>query len=141
MSNVSSTTGSGTNSGIKVVERGQTGFAGLTSNDFLRMLIEQLKHQDPTQPTSNEQILQQLSYMRSLQADTEMTTAIRSLTTSNGLSGGASFLGRQVQGTDASGQTVSGLVERASLQGGSLVLQVGGKEIRLSDVTSVALPG
>ena len=34
-----------------------TGFAALTSQDFLKMLITELQNQDPTQPVSNSELL------------------------------------------------------------------------------------
>ena len=44
-----------------------TGSANTTSNDFLTLLVSELKNQDPTQPTDPNQYITQLAQVNSLQ--------------------------------------------------------------------------
>lgn len=44
-----------------------TGAADITSNDFLTLLVSELKNQDPTQPTDPNAYIQQLVGVNSLQ--------------------------------------------------------------------------
>jgi flagellar basal-body rod modification protein FlgD len=44
-----------------------TGAANITSNDFLTLLVSELKNQDPTQPTDPNAYIQQLVGVNSLQ--------------------------------------------------------------------------
>lgn len=55
-----SATGDGTTSG-------SAGSSGITSNDFLTLLVSELKNQDPTQPTDPNAYIQQLVGVNSLQ--------------------------------------------------------------------------
>jgi len=115
-----------------------SGFAGLTANDFMTMLVTELQTQDPTQPMSNSELLTQLSQMTQLQSATELSTAITSLTTTQQLSAATSFIGKVVAGTDANKNPVSGVVTQAFLQNGSALLGVGNSQIPLANVTGVA---
>jgi flagellar basal-body rod modification protein FlgD len=44
-----------------------TGSSNITSNDFLTLLVSELKNQDPTQPTDPNQYITQLAQVNSLQ--------------------------------------------------------------------------
>src|ERR1700758_3134915 len=46
---------------------GDTGSSNITSNDFLTLLVSELKNQDPTQPTDPNQYITQLAQVNSLQ--------------------------------------------------------------------------
>lgn len=116
-----------------------SGFNGLTSTDFLKLLITQLQNQDPTQPTSNEELLQQLSSMRSLQSNIELSSTLKGLSTNQQLSSGASFLGKSITGTDANNQAVTGVADRVFVQDGSTVLGIGQNSVPLANVTGLTL--
>ena len=120
------------------VNAADTGFSGLTSDDFLQLLITQLQNQDPSNPMDSDQLLQQISEMRALQSNIELSDSLQSLTLSQQLTSATSFLGKQVAGTDANQQTVTGTVSQVVVSGGQTLLSVGNSQIALSDVTNVA---
>jgi flagellar basal-body rod modification protein FlgD len=125
-------------SSVAVVPRDQQGFAGLTSDDFLRLLIVQLQNQDPTNPLESDQLLSQMSDMRSLQASIELKSALESLTLSQQLTSSSAFIGRTITGTATDRTGVNGVVNRVQLRDGKAYLSVGTKEVELKDVLSVA---
>jgi flagellar basal-body rod modification protein FlgD len=116
-----------------------TGFAALTSQDFLKMLITELKNQDPTQPVSNSELLQQLSQMQALQSNVELNSTLTNFSTNQQISSGAGFLGKVVSGTDSNQNPVSGVADRVFLQNGTLMIGIGSSAISLSNVTGVSL--
>jgi flagellar basal-body rod modification protein FlgD len=118
---------------------GQTGFAALTSQDFLKMLITELKNQDPTQPVSNAELLQQLSQMQALQSNVELKSTLQDFANNQQVSSGASFLGKQVSGTDSRNNPVSGVADRVFLQDGTLMIGVGSSSLSIANVTGVSL--
>src|SRR5262245_45919890 len=97
---------------VQIVDNDKTGFSSLTADDFLKVLIEQLKTQDPSSPTDSDQLLQQISSMRELQSSIELSDSIKSLTLSQQLTSATSFLGKQIAGTDVNDQAASGIVDR-----------------------------
>jgi flagellar basal-body rod modification protein FlgD len=133
-SNPSTTTGSST-SGSSAL----TGFAALTSQDFMTMLLAELKNQDPTQPVSNADLLSQLSQMQSLQSNVELNSTLSGFSSNQQMAAGASFLGKVVTGTDANKQQVSGVADSVTLQNGTLMIGIGSSSVSINNVTGVAL--
>jgi flagellar basal-body rod modification protein FlgD len=116
-----------------------SGFASLTSGDFMKMLIAELQNQDPTQPMSNQDLLNQLASMTSLQSNTDLSTAIKSLTTNQQLSTAASYIGKAVNGTDDNKQQVTGVVSQAFIQNGTAYVAVGNSQLQLANINAVAV--
>ena len=125
------------NAATTVVDKDKTGFNGLTSADFLKLLVTQLQNQDPTEPVGNEELLNQLSMMRNLQSNIEIGDAMKAVTTGQNLATAAGFIGKTVTGTDADGAAVSGKVEKAFLTGGTAYVRVGGTNLTLSQIAEV----
>jgi flagellar basal-body rod modification protein FlgD len=115
-----------------------TGFASLTSADFMKMLIAELQNQDPTQPMSNSDLLNQLSQMTQLQSSTELSTAIQNLSANQQLSTAASYIGKAIMGTDANKNSVTGIVNQAFVQNGTAFVGVGNSQVPLANITAVA---
>jgi flagellar basal-body rod modification protein FlgD len=120
-----------------VVSSDQQGFAGLNSETFLKLLLVQLQNQDPLNPTSNEDLLNQLSAMRGLQANIEITDTLKALTGNQQLSTAATYLGKRITGTTAANQSVDGVVDRAYTRDGASYVGIGDLEIPLANVTGV----
>jgi flagellar basal-body rod modification protein FlgD len=116
-----------------------TGFAALTSQDFLKMLITELKNQDPTQPVSNAELLQQLSQMQALQSNVELNSTLKSFSNDQQISSGASFLGKVISGTDSNQNPVSGVADRVFLQNGTMMIGIGSSSLSVANVTGVSL--
>jgi len=137
---IAAITGVGAGNTAKTVSKEQSGFSGLTSESFMKLLITQLQNQDPTQPIGNDQLLSQLSAMRTLQSNIELGDALKSITVNQRLSTASTFIGKTVTGTAANQQEVTGVAERAFLQDGKAFVRIGETDIPLSSVTAVQLP-
>jgi flagellar basal-body rod modification protein FlgD len=134
-----STLNSSASSGNTTQSSGQNGFAALTSQDFLKMLITELKNQDPTQPVSNSELLQQLSQMQALQSNVELKSTLDDFANNEQIASGASFLGKVVSGTDANSNQVSGVADQIFMQNGTLMIGIGSSAISVANVTGVSL--
>lgn len=122
---------------VKIVDRASTGFNGLTSDDFLKILIEQLKSQDPSSPMDSDQLLQQVSQMRALQSNIELSDSLKSLTLNQQLTSAASFLGKEVTASGANNQAVAGKVDRVVVRAGTTMLAIGSQEVELRKVLTI----
>jgi len=122
-----------------VVDKSKTGFNGLTSDTFLKLLITQLQNQDPTAPVGNDELLQQLSAMRSLQSNIELSDTLKAFNNNQQVSAGATFLGKVVTGTNADQKEVTGIADRVFVQDGSLMIGMGSDSVAISKVTGVSL--
>lgn len=128
------------NSNSPTASNGLTGFAALTSQDFMKMLLAELKNQDPTAPVSNSDLLQQLSQMQSLQSNVELNSTLSTFADNQQISSGASILGKLVEGTDANKNPVSGVADSVFTQNGTVMIGVGSSAINIANLTGVALP-
>lgn len=124
---------------IKVVDRNKIGFAGMTSEDFMKLLITQLQNQDPSNPMDSDQLLNQVSQMRSLQANLELETAMKGLTLSQQLSSASNLIGKTITAVTGDNNTeVTGEVESVVVKDNKTLLRVDGQEIPMSDITGVS---
>jgi flagellar basal-body rod modification protein FlgD len=137
MSAINSTSNSSSTSGTSSSTTA-TGFGSLTTADFMQMLIAELQNQDPTQPMSSQDLLGQLATMSQLQSTTDLDTALQSNTSNQQLSIGASFIGKSITGTDATGNAVSGVVTQAFLSSGTAYVGVGTSQVPLANITNVS---
>ena len=90
-----------------------TGGAGdLDYNAFLKLLIAQLKNQDPTQPTDGTQFVAQLATFSQVEQSISVNKKLDSLLTSQSLTLADAVIGHKV--TSADGKT-SGIVKSVTV--------------------------
>ncbi|MFN0196993.1 MAG: flagellar hook assembly protein FlgD [Planctomycetaceae bacterium] len=126
-----------TNSASNTIDPSKTGFSGMTSQDFMKLLIAQLRNQDPLQPTDNEQLLNQITSMRELQSNLELESTLKSITTNQQFASAASLLGQTITGTTSSKEPVTGVVSQIFLKDNSVILGVDDKEVPLANVSTI----
>ena len=102
----------------------------LDPNEFLNLLVDNLKYQDPLDPTSSADFLTQLASLSQVQtqqqiAETDQTSAA------------ANLLGDTISGSDASGLPVTGVVSGFSITSSGPTLDVGNDVVSLGQVTDV----
>lgn len=97
----------GTNSTPSVT---QNAFNDLTSEQFVKIMFTELSNQDPLKPNDSNQMLQQLSSLRSIQSDINLTDKLEAILTQNQLSTAGSLIGKYVSGLTEGGQRVVGEV-------------------------------
>ncbi len=79
----------------------------LDQNDFLTLMIEQLKNQDPLEPQSNEEFIAQMAQFTSLETLTELNRNTQ-------FSQATLLIGKQVTINDNDTE-ITGIVEKAAI--------------------------
>ena len=118
----------------------KTASTGLSadSNMFLKLLIAQIKNQDPTSPTDPTQFMSQLAAYSSVEQATKTNAKLDSLLLSSNLTQADGLIGATL--TSADGQ-VSGIVASVSLQSGGVIATLGdGSLLTVGDGVSVSRP-
>ena len=111
----------------------------LGKDDFLKLFVAQLQHQDPLKPMEDKEFMGQMASFSTLEQVAKLATANEKLATSLSLSGSLGFLGRTVSYKDAAGETKTGVVERVQTAEGKVSLTVGGTTgVDPSTITQVA---
>jgi len=109
----------------------------LTANDFLNLMITELKNQDPLNPTDESQIMAQTASLSQITASNQLTSTLDSMQIGQNLQGAASLIGASITGLDAKGNSVSGTVSSVTVSGGEAQLQVGSSTVSLSNVETI----
>ena len=116
-----------------------TGLESLTPQDFIKMMITQLQNQDPTDPTSNEEILSQISQIGQLQSSDTLESDLSSMVIQNSISNAGSLIGKQVKGVDDSGNSAAGTVNSVTIANSKVYLKLDtGDTVQLGNVNAVA---
>ncbi len=112
---------------------------GLGSDDFFQLLIAQLVNQDPMEPTSNEQLLNQISSIRDIELTSNLSESLTSLTEQQRFASAASLIGQRITGPTSDGTAVTGVVEAVRFDSsGKAVLELDdGTRVSLENVESV----
>jgi flagellar basal-body rod modification protein FlgD len=117
--------------------------ADLGSEDFLRLLITELTNQDPLEPMENQDLLNQISSIRDIEASTTLTESLRMLTGQQRFSSASSLIGRYVTSVpDADGAVMRGSVVgiRFDADGQPMLQLEGGVEISIGQVATIESP-
>ena len=112
--------------------------AQLKPADFIQMMITQLQNQDPLQPTSNEDLLNQMSQIGQLQSSTSLQSSLQTMTLQTNLSSAGNLIGKMVTGQDDQGKPLQGLVNSVKVVSGQVSLELdSGQELSMSNVTGI----
>jgi flagellar basal-body rod modification protein FlgD len=93
---------------------GVSGFSAMSSADFSKIIFTELSKQDPLQPNDTNALLQQISALRSIQSNMDLSTQLGDLVSQNEFASSMSLIGRAVSGLDDSGSRVQGTVKSIS---------------------------
>jgi flagellar basal-body rod modification protein FlgD len=110
----------------------------MNTQDFTKMLVAELQNQDPTNPVTNSELMQEVSQIRSIQATDSLTSTLQSVLLGQSVATAGNLIGRTVQGKDAQGNDVSGTVSSVSISGGNAMLNVGSSTLPISNVTQIS---
>jgi flagellar basal-body rod modification protein FlgD len=100
---------------------------------FLKLLVAQMKYQDPSKPADSTQFLAQTAQFTQV----EKLGEIADMLSAQQLIGASSLVGRTITYLGADGAEVKGVVTAAKLGGSEPTLKVGDTDVQLSTVTEV----
>jgi flagellar basal-body rod modification protein FlgD len=127
----------------------RTNGANLTEQDFLKVMVEQLKNQNPLDPQNSDQFFQQIVQFQTLDAMQSISKELQSLAEVGGLANASALIGRTVTATinqtpdpttgmPRAPQKITGVVDSVTFENGSPVVHVGNTAIPTSKVTEVS---
>ncbi len=114
-----------------------SGGSSLGKDDFLQLLVAQMKYQDPLEPTSNTEYISQYATFSELEQMQNMSSTME-------LSRASDLVGKTVvvETTDSTGKTSSdmGVVDYISYENNKALVWINGQSWSLDDVKEVADP-
>ncbi len=105
--------------------------------DFMKLLMAQMKNQDPSSPTSATDYVTQMAQFSSVQGITQLNQSISTMLAMQGLTQGVSLIGKAVTYTNAAGKTATGTVSSVTMVGNQPQLVIGNANVGLSQIQSI----
>ena len=109
----------------------------LGEDAFLKLLVAQMRYQDPSSPMDTSQMMSQTATFTEVEKLTSLLTTQQNLLSAQQMQSAGSLVGRTVSYTATDGTTGTGVVSSAKLTGSEPTLVVGNKDVPLSSVTEV----
>src|SRR5215208_7169279 len=111
----------------------------LGKDDFLKLFVAQLQHQDPMNPMQDSDMMGQMASFSTLEQMTNMASANQTIASSLTSTSAIGLIGRTVTWTDADELTHTGVVEKVTTTAGKPTLTVDGTEgVDPATITQVA---
>ena len=106
--------------------------ASVGYNDFLQLLIAQMKNQDPTSPTDMAQYMSQFAQLSQVEQSIQTNAKLDTLLSTSALSQAEGMIGRTVTFTGEDGQSNTGKIASVSIiQGGAVAKLESGVQVLL----------
>jgi flagellar hook assembly protein FlgD len=93
-------------------------------NTFLKLMIAELQNQDPLNPLDNKDMLAQISQIREVGATDKLTQTLDSVLLGQNISSATNLIGADISALSDDGQSITGIVDRVSIDKGSPKLHV-----------------
>jgi flagellar basal-body rod modification protein FlgD len=116
-----------------------SGIQQVDKQEFLMLLVAQLRNQDPSKPMEDREFVTQLAQFNTLEQMQQMNRTMSAVSEMTVLGQLASFVGKQVSAVQ-NGTTVEGVVSGVTLVDGTPRLIVGDKQIDIQSVFAISAP-
>ncbi|GAB7189405.1 hypothetical protein NUM3379_01110 [Kineococcus sp. NUM-3379] len=133
--------------GSQKVSTPTTGGKENNKDVFMKLLVAQLKYQDPSKPVDSSTFIAQTATFSQLETLEKMAKTDTSVLAAQQRMQASSLVGMTVSYTGADGKPATGTVTSAAFNGTTLsgtggepVLTVDGRKLQLSEVSSVDVP-
>lgn len=87
-------------------------------DDFLKLMIAELQNQDPLNPLENDELVAQISQIRSVGATDKLTSTLDAVLLGQNISSATNLIGAEIDAISDDQQRVTGIVERVSVSNG-----------------------
>jgi flagellar basal-body rod modification protein FlgD len=104
---------------------------------FLKLLVAQLRYQDPTNPADGSEFLAQTAQFTMVEKLSDLADGQQEMLSAQLMLGASSLVGRTVTYTGPDGTDTTGVVRSATFAGSTPTLRVGDTDVPLSSVKEV----
>lgn len=114
----------------------------LGKDDFLNLLMVQLRNQDPLNVQDDKDFIAQMAQFSNLEQTSNLNTSMENLVGFEQMTQGAALIGKQVDAQvpspdGTSTETVTGIVEESRLVNGKIQLIVDGQAVDYKNILSI----
>lgn len=110
----------------------------LTSDDFLKLLVEELTQQDPFEPMKNQDLMNQINTIREMEMNTSLNDTLSAFALKTSLSAAAGVIGKSVAGLTDSGSEAVGVVTGVRVRDNQVLLDLDtGQSLRFENIKEI----
>ncbi|MCB9846177.1 MAG: hypothetical protein H6811_09355 [Phycisphaeraceae bacterium] len=114
------------------------GFASLSSDEFLRIIFQELGRQDPLKPNDTGALLQQLADIRSIESDVQLGAQLEALGRNSEFATSAGLIGHAISGVTEDAERAAGIVVSVVRRDEGAVLTIDtGQRIPMAQVDEI----
>lgn len=118
----------------------------LGKQDFLNLLMVQLRNQDPLNVQQDKEFIAQMAQFSTLEQTTNLNLAMENLAGFQQLTQGAALIGKEIEAQipgddDTEATTLTGIVEETRLVDGQIQLIVEGQTVEFKHILSIREAG
>jgi flagellar basal-body rod modification protein FlgD len=110
--------------------------SALAQDQFLQLLVSQLRNQDPLNPVSDKDFIAQLSQLSQLESLQNLDANFGQVLRLQQLTSGTSLVGKTVTYAADDGVSQTGVVSSVAINNGNFELTIGDTTVALDRVTS-----
>lgn len=114
------------------------GSSSVGQNQFLQLLVAQLKYQDPMHPMNSQSFLAELAQFQSLQQLTSLQNSMSAVQQDTQINSATALLNHGVTYKDAQGALQHGTVSSVQISANGVAVMVGSTAVPLASVQDVA---
>jgi flagellar basal-body rod modification protein FlgD len=123
----------GTGDSVQRIDAG----GSMGEDTFLKLLMAQMTHQDPMQPTDSAQMLSQLAQFANVEGINKLNKQTTALNLGQDFAGSVAMIGRTVTWLDDKGESHSGVVDGVTPSPSGALLMIGAEQIPSGAVRKV----
>lgn len=117
-------------------DKAKNGFAELSSEEFIKIITNEMSNQDPLKPNDTTALMEQLSTLMNIESQSQLQSSMSELVSQNAISSAGGMIGGFVEGLNDSGQSVSGVVQSLRIEDGKAIFVLdGGQEMPAENAT------
>lgn len=118
--------------------KGKTYGEPLGKDSFLKLLVTQLQHQDPTKPMEDKEFIAQMAQFSSLEQMNKISNELEKMNMNTRAGEAYSLIGKYIHATDVKGgKSITGEVSHVTKAEDNIYANVAGFEIPLDQINAV----
>lgn len=110
---------------------------GLGKDDFLKLLIAQLRNQDPMKPMEDKEFIVQLAQFNTLEQMQNLNSSFSQLLKWQQLLQSSALIGKNIEAIQDDGSYLKGMVSEVKITADGPVLKVGDRYVALGNISRI----
>jgi flagellar basal-body rod modification protein FlgD len=110
----------------------------LGKDDFLKLFVTQLQHQDPMNPSDNSQFMAQMAQFSTLEQITNLSNATTQMVFANQVTQSVGLIGHTVTYDKSDGSSATGVASSIAISNGNIMVTVGSDQVEPGSIRSVS---